>query len=70
MKEPTILPCPFCGGVGEVCVGEHAFSDAKVRCRKCGAEGPLFNDFAKITRNERAAVNAWNERVHPPAYQP
>ena len=47
----VLLPCPFCGGRGEV--GGIPW----VECQACGASGPH-------AETEAAAIAAWNRRAH------
>ena len=60
MENIKILPCPFCGGKGEllyvVCV-------SYVHCKKCGADGEKFEIDRKYSSDEKA-VEAWNLRVN------
>lgn len=56
------LPCPCCGGKAEVCLGEHDFVDAKVRCTKCGLESGLEDETKDATKNRLRAVAGWNRR--------
>lgn len=59
-----LAPCPFCGGRAEIARGEHSFTDVKIRCSACSAEGPLFEDDARaVELNEADAVEHWNRRV-------
>ena len=47
----VLLPCPFCGGRGEV--GGIPW----VECQACEASGPQ-------AETEEAAIAAWNRRAH------
>ena len=61
-SEP--LPCPFCGEAG---VSLQVDSDTEsVICDGCTATGPSMlrkRDFDTQEEMERAAIDAWNERV-------
>lgn len=61
----VLLPCPFCGGEAEVCVGEVMFRDVSIRCNGCQTAGPLFDkdDAASSTENEIDAKRHWNTRM-------
>ena len=48
----VLLPCPFCGGRGEV-----GGLIPWVECQSCGASGPQ-------AETEAAAIAAWNRRTH------
>lgn len=48
----VLLPCPFCGGRGEV-----GGLIPWVECQSCGASGPQ-------AETEEAAIAAWNTRAH------
>lgn len=54
--------CPFCGGKAEVVIGEHAFNDVKIRCKKCFVETGLFEETEDNEVNIANAVNFWNKR--------
>ena len=49
----VLLPCPFCGGRGEV-----GGLIPWVECQSCEASGPQ-------AETEGAAIAAWNTRAHP-----
>ena len=51
--DQNILPCPFCGGVGEI--GHSGVDTVYIFCRGCNATGP------KGYSTE--AFPAWNKRV-------
>ena len=54
--------CPFCGSAHL----EPDWTCALVRCRICGAEGPVVG-WAETSEARRAdAVAAWNRRATPP----
>ena len=58
--------CPFCGSLDL----EPDWTCALVRCRTCGAEGPVVG-WARTTEERRAAaVVAWNRRAAPPDLEP
>lgn len=60
--EPTLLPCPFCGGMPRKfnCVeGDGFVSGTFVRCDECGID---IND-----EYESGAIEAWNRRAASPA---
>jgi len=65
-----LKPCPFCGSKAELCIGEHAMIDAKVRCTnsECGTEGGCWDrdtgdpDFWERD-NIVDAIAAWNRRT-------
>jgi len=54
ITEPTLRPCPFCGGTDLRIVGV-------VRCDTCGADGPLPSSISGLAGVQEAA-NRWNGR--------
>lgn len=63
MKENTVmLPCPFCGHDDLLGV-ENLETDGGwfvVKCRKCGAHGPVG-----VSGSDKEAVLQWNRRAEP-----
>lgn len=55
--ERSLLPCPFCGGTGEI-VRTHHGTDW-VSCQDCGAQSP---DPLERPSSPAAAKRAWNRR--------
>lgn len=67
-KDNTLKPCPFCGADAEI---EHYSNEflgfihyARVKCQKCGAKGPAFQQALGYSADEKAA-DAWNGRKMP-----
>lgn len=69
----TLLPCPFCGGRGQLEKSYRSFINGKservalVRCLKCGARAGRvrLRDYGKSSHSveaEQAAVDIWNSR--------
>lgn len=63
-------PCPFCGSPAVALRLERdvgmAGSDAEcafVRCSRCGAMGPRFDDWGEQPQHKAKAKQAWNGRV-------
>lgn len=54
---PSLLPCPFCGGINIIHCGHHMY------CHACGADGPDAD-----TQYVYEATEYWNRRV--PAVTP
>lgn len=54
IKKPTLLSCPFCGGVA-VMVGGDSEELAFVTCKHCRTEGPT-------AATVREAAILWNRR--------
>lgn len=61
MQEPTLKPCPFCGGKSFV-VADESPAYITVSCLECGAEGPSDEGCTKT-----GAIEAWNRRAEPQA---
>ncbi len=61
-----LKPCPFCKGNGKLSTGascgipKHMY--AYVRCGKCGARTPIFDDTQDNGRALFDAIKAWNRR--------
>lgn len=53
-----LLPCPFCGGIAEICYQRDDIGDWKIECQGCGAvscpEGMRYD--------KQEAINDWNNR--------
>jgi uncharacterized Zn finger protein len=67
MAENELLPCPFCGGKGEILLIGNSitgYSKAEVRCRSCGM-GRTYRKLkgmsSDIIRSQLA--KKWNRRV-------
>lgn len=60
MENIKILPCPFCGGKGELL---YVACVSYVHCKKCGSEGEKFEIDRKYSSDEKA-VEAWNLRFN------
>ena len=77
MKDETLLPCPFCGGVPEEdaygCIeyGGHEHQDYTITCKSCGAEVSCINgvhDGADVECSchhdtRKICVDKWNKRT-------
>lgn len=73
MKEAKLLPCPFCGGAGELVVRNpkhFGSSGAFVKCERCRAQSAWreITENGKVTdagiaRGCKAAEDAWNARA-------
>lgn len=61
MNIPPLKSCPFCGGEAELRIGEHSFTDAKVVCVGCSAEGPIFDTECDSPIMD--AIAHWNTRM-------
>ena len=63
-SEPTVIPCPFCGGkVIRYFVSEYKWGAAI--CNNCGATGPDVRtnyDTSDDAPWHKEALNAWNTR--------
>jgi Lar family restriction alleviation protein len=58
VENMVLKPCPFCGGE-PIC----DFIGLKyVRCVKCGAKGPWFQDALDTHDAAQRAANGWNQR--------
>lgn len=74
-ETKELLPCPFCGGVASLLIGEHNFHDAKVRCDDCSAETGCYDkedgdpDFHSRD-NIIDTIAAWNTRTPPKVGKP
>jgi Lar family restriction alleviation protein len=66
MTNPTLLPCPFCGGTELSIRTDLQSSIAYVVCSNCDAQGPPAS-FAEMLWEEEDAAAAWNQRS---AWQP
>lgn len=60
MENIKILPCPFCGGEGELL---RLFETAFVYCKECGTVGRKFEIDWKYSCDEKA-IKAWNSRTN------
>ena len=62
--EPELKPCPFCGQPN---VSLQGYTESRVQCASCGAEGPPGDrsvDFETPRCDpEESAVQYWNEQV-------
>lgn len=67
-----LLPCPFCGGLGQVEGHFRAYKNGKpghrvclVWCVKCSARTGKYDPEEYETYSDAldAAINAWNSRV-------
>ena len=54
-NTPSLLPCPFCGGINIIHCGHHMY------CHACGADGPDAD-----SQHESEARSAWNRRTPQP----
>lgn len=74
MGEYKILPCPFCGGRGQLEKSYRSFINGKserltlVRCLKCGARASRvrlrdFGASSHCVAAEQKAVEIWNKRI-------
>ena len=54
-NTPSLLPCPFCGGINIIHCGHHMY------CHACGADGPDAD-----SQHESEAIAAWNRRTPQP----
>lgn len=54
-NTPSLLPCPFCGGINIIHCGHHMY------CHACGADGPDAD-----SQHESEARAAWNRRTPQP----
>jgi Lar family restriction alleviation protein len=66
MGEPTLLPCPFCGG-DDLLPSVHDNGHQQViciACEGCEAEGPatIFRQGNTLNDKARAAAK-WNQRA-------
>lgn len=50
-NTPSLLPCPFCGGINIIHCSHHMY------CHACGADGPDAD-----SQHESEAIAAWNRR--------
>lgn len=56
----NLLPCPFCGGEGELCYERHDIDDWQVSCKECGAVScPVSMRFYET----KGAIDDWNTRI-------
>ena len=55
-NTPSLLPCPFCGGINIIHCVRHMY------CHACGADGPDAD-----SQHESEAIAAWNRRTPQPA---
>ena len=54
-NTPSLLPCPFCGGINIIHCWHHMY------CHACGADGPDAD-----SQHESEARSAWNRRTPQP----
>ena len=57
VRAPQPGACPFCGATGAFLAAGNTAEGFRVRCSRCGAEGPRSDE-------QRIAVAAWN-RARP-----
>ena len=57
-----LLPCPFCGGIAEICYQRDDIGDWKVECKGCGAVS--CPDGMRYDRQQ--AIDDWNKRIEQP----
>jgi Lar family restriction alleviation protein len=65
MNKPTeLLPCPFCGSVGEHMFAPCSTPISYIQCVDCGANGPDFaEEHEGDTEYAAKAIAAWNTRA-------
>jgi DnaJ-class molecular chaperone len=78
LNDIELKPCPFCGGVAAIHkakITQTRFHNPfpthyKVVCTKCGGSGTMVEVDPECIDNtwwqrqaEKAAINAWNNRV-------
>jgi hypothetical protein len=61
MSDPTLKPCPLCGGPAEYTEHEKTCS-ARAWCASCGTEGPLGGLSDRPGAPDTAARDGWNTR--------
>jgi hypothetical protein len=59
MSEPTLLPCPFCGGEANEPSYDGQYMSASVICMACAAT--TFGTGFKLSATDEARSN-WNQR--------
>lgn len=65
-EELKILPCPFCGGEGEIV---HFHNSWYIACKKCSAQMGYRNAGYSAVKgqlhfeNKEDCIKAWNNRV-------
>lgn len=75
-SQKNLLPCPFCGGRGQLECNYRSFIHgqtekvALVRCLDCGARAsrvPLkkYNKTSHSKEAEQEAIDNWNNRPTP-----
>lgn len=66
MAENELLPCPFCGGRGEIILIGNSitgYSKGEVRCHSCGM-GRTYRTKGMSSDNIRNSIaRKWNRRV-------
>ena len=58
-----LKPCPFCGSSNIIV--ELYVTGCNVKCKSCGAEGPIIPNYANGRQKEQA-ITAWNTRAKEP----
>ena len=53
----ALLPCPFCGGQGELVEEGEFYYRFKVKCKKCGA-----STGGSAYKNDKYNSECWNRR--------
>ena len=75
-SQNNLLPCPFCGGKGQLECNYRSFINGKservalVRCLNCGARASRvrlskYNKTSHSREAEQEAVELWNNRPTP-----
>jgi len=58
VRQPTALPCPFCGGSARFV--EYYDGNSFIECNECGAEAGYSRPYEK--ESEMNAIAKWNQR--------
>lgn len=63
--DPTLLPCPFCGGEAEFvdCIPLDVDQWVEVTCIECGGSVGTQNDVVLMPETREEAARRWNRRV-------
>lgn len=62
-KEPTPLPCPFCGAEGVTVSEGSTYRWVYAECNNCGARSSEARRGATSEGDRPAAIYEWNYRM-------